>query len=290
LQGTENSNTRSKHRELTPSKQYRRHRPSKYTGRREWPTVLVAVLTKNDARYLPRFLPEMENLDYPKDKLRWVWLYGKSRDDTLKIVLNFHRKTPYKYVVYEEPLIHRPVRSSLYNAELCNEFKKAYKGEEYVLFVDTDVVKIPRETLKELVSVNKDIVAPYVFTEGTNLFYDSYVFRWKGHPFSSVVVDGRRYDIRNPPFLDRREPVELDSVGTFILIKGEVFKEVRWENPTPHYQFCKNARRRGYRVFALPYIRVEHANVLKEGEVHYPVEWYVAKGLVPRTDLEKMKE
>jgi len=254
----------------------------------KWPRIMICLLTKNDAKYLPRFLATMNKLDYPKTKLRWVWIYGKSKDNTLQIILDFHKKHSYKYEVYEEFPIHMPVRSSLYVAELCNAFKELYKDEEYVLFADTDVVQVPRNTLKEMVKVNKDIVAPYVYIEGTKQFFDTYVFRINGYRFDKVVLNGKVYDSLNPPFKDEKKPVELDSVGTFILIKGEVFKRVRWENPAPHLQFCKNARKLGYKVYALPYIKIYHANVLKEGEYHLPVEYYVQRGVLPESELEKV--
>jgi len=254
----------------------------------KWPKIMVCLLTKNDGKYLPRFLESMSKLDYPKEKLRWVWIYGESVDNTLDIILKFHEEQPYKFEVYEEPVVDMPIRSSLYVAELCNEFKKLYRGEEFVLFADTDLVRIPKNTLKELVRVNKDIVAPYVYIEGTKQFYDTYVFRVKGWRFDKAILDGKEYGPWNPPFKDKKEPVELDSVGTFLLIKSEVFKKVKWENPAPHLQFCRNARKKGFKVFALPYIKIYHANVIQDGEFHYPVEYYVMRGVLPESELKKV--
>jgi len=252
---------------------------------------MLCLLAKNDAKFLPQFLHEMSNLDYPKEKLRWVWIYGKSVDNTLSIILDFHREQPYKFEVYEEPLVERPIQSPLYNARLCNEFKKLYRGEEYVLFADCDIVEIPRETLKELIRVDKDIVAPYVYMrrgDGREVFYDTYVFRFHGWKFESVEHNGKVYTYMDPIFKDAKEPVELDSVGTFLLIKAKVFLSVDWENPVPHLQFCKNARKKGFKVWALPYLKIYHANVEGTETPHYPVEWYVMRGLLPSEELEKI--
>jgi len=257
--------------------------------RKEWPSILVAILTKNDAKYLPKFLKAMKELDYPKDKLRWVWIYGKSIDNTLDIILNFHKKENYKFEIYEEPVIERLLPSSLYNAELCNAFKDFYKEEDFVLFADTDVIEIPKNTLKEMVKVNLDIVAPYPYLrEGKRIrFYDSYVFRYKSWKFEHVEENGKVYDVYNPIFKDEKKPVELDSVGTFLLIKGEVFKKVKWSNPAPHLQFCLSARKLGFKVYGLPYLKIFHANVGGE-EPHYPVEYYVRMKLVPASELGKV--
>jgi len=257
--------------------------------KKEWPRVMIALLTKNDAKFLPKFLEAMKKLDYPKDKLRWVWIYGRSIDNTLDIILGFHKKESYKYEIYEEPLIERPVSSSLYNAEFCNLFKEVYRGEDFVLFADTDVIEIPTSTLKEMVKLNLDIVAPYPYRREGNIlvFYDTYIFRYKEWKFEHVEINGKVYDHLNPPFKDLKKPVELDSVGTFILMKGEVFKKVSWSNPAPHLQFCLSARKLGYKVYALPYLKVIHAT-LKDEAPHYPVEWYVSKGVLPSSELKKV--
>jgi len=123
----------------------------------KYPKIMIALLTKNDAKTLPRFLKAMKGLDYPKKKMRWVWIYGKSVDDTLDIILEFHKKNKYPYEIYEEPVFERKLDSALYNAYLCNLFKTLIKDEEYVLFADTDIVEIPPHTLKELIRVEERI-------------------------------------------------------------------------------------------------------------------------------------
>jgi len=77
-------------------------------------------------------------------------------------------------------------------------------------------------------------------------------------------------------------------VGTFFLIKRKVFLEVNWDNPVPHLQFNLNARKKGYKVYALPYLKIYHANIENLEAPHYPVEYYVQKGLLPASELEKI--
>jgi len=257
----------------------------------ELPRIMLCLLTKNDARLLPQFFKAMEQLDYPKEKLRWVWMYGKSVDDTLNLILEFHKKSSYKYEVYEEPVFERLLASSLYNARLCNEFKHLYKEEEYVLFIDTDVIGMPPETLKELVKVDKDIVAPYPYRidkTGTEYFYDTYVFRYHGWKFESVEYEGKIYGCIHPIFQDEKKPVELDSVGTCLLIKANIFLEVDWGNPVPHLQFCNAARKKGFKVWALPYLKIYHADVTGIDTPHYSLEWYVRNRILPSEELGKV--
>jgi len=252
---------------------------------------MICILAKNDAKYLPKFLEAMKNLDYPKDKLKWVWLYGKSVDDTLQIILDFHKKESYKFEVYEDPVFERLLPSALYNARLCNEFKKLYQGEEYILFPDSDIVELPPKTLKELIRADKDIVAPYVYRrtkDNKEVFYDTYVFRFHGWKFEHVEHEGIVYGYESPIFMALKEPVELDSVGSFFLIKSKVFQSISWDNPVPHLQFCNNAREAGFKVWALPYLKVYHANLDETEAPHFPLEWYVERGFLPQEELTKV--
>ena len=247
---------------------------------------MLCLLTKNNARLLPQFFKAMEQLDYPKEKLRWVWMYGKSIDFTLKLILEFHAKHPeYKYQVYEEPPIERPIRSSLCNALLYEEFKSLWRGEPFILFLDTEIEEIPPNALKKLIKADKDIIAPYIYLSKSNLFYSSYLFYLDGQRFDLIFKDGHRHTIADPPFKYEKEPVELDSVGTMVLIKSEAFLETQWANPIPFYQFCKNAKAKGLKVWAMPCIKVYHSRI---EDSRYLLEWYVAKGVLPETELSKI--
>jgi len=248
------------------------------------PKIMVCITSKNDAMHLDEFFKEMEALDYPKENLRWVWMYGKSVDNTLDKILEFHKSRKYKYAVYQEPLFYNATRSSMWIADLCNAFKPLIKDEEYVLFLDTDIKKIPPDTLKKLVQANKDIVAPFVWNDTKpRRFFDTYVFRYRKKPFGA-------YDIYKPPFMDSKVPVKVDSVGTFVLIKEKVFKAISWENPAPHFQFCKNARKVGYTVWTLPYVSLIHANIESTEPPHLSVEMLVYHGVLDRKYLEKMRD
>jgi len=242
---------------------------------REWPKILLCLLTKNNAQSLPRFLKAMDEIDYPKEKLRWTWMYGKSVDNTLDLILEYHKSRPYRFEIYEEPCIKRPIRGSLYNAQLYTEFKSFWKEEPFVLFIDSEIVQIPPKAIKELVETDKDIIAPFIFIEGTETFYPSCLFCWKGLRFG--------YWPEIASFRNSKDPVELDSVGTMVLIKSKAFLEAEWENPLPFYQFCKDAKEKGFQVWGAHYIKVYHSKV-----THYPLEWYVLKKLLPQTELSKI--
>jgi hypothetical protein len=251
----------------------------------------MGLLTKNDAKYLPDFFNTLASLDYPRDLLRLVWIYGKSVDNTLNMVLDEMDSKKYNYEVYQEPVIERPIASSLYNAELCNQFKKVYDKEPYFLLLDTDVTTIPSHAIKELIKVDKDVVAPYPLMrepEGRERFYDTYCFRWHGWKYEYVVENGKTFDPWNIFHIGDAAPLEMDSVGTMTMIKGKVLEAVNFTNPAPIMQFCWSSRKAGFHVWALPYLRIYHTNVDDTDIPHHNLEYYCRTGILPKEELFKV--
>lgn len=263
---------------------------------KEYPKILVCLPVKNDAKYLEKFLSNFEEIDYPHDKLRFVIIYGKSIDFTLDLVKNWFKDRDFPYSIYHEPVMHKPIEASLYIADIYNDFISALKDEEFLLTVDADISIIPKNTIKKLLQSDKDIVAPYIYTEEEEVpyrtwslnkninqkFYDTYIFR---------SLDGKRYPRYNPPNLSETKPIELQSVGTMFLVKRKVIEGgAKWENPAPHLQFCKNARKLGFKVWALPYVKIYHRDIEKDKDLHMPIEWYVQQGILPVSEYEKVKE
>ena len=243
------------------------------------PKVLICIAVKNDAKYLPKFLKNFDKLDYPHDKLRFVIMYGKSVDMSLKILERYFSKRDFKYEIYNDPPFKKKIESAAYLAEVCNEFVEKMKDEEYLVIIDSDISSFPPKTLKRLIKEDKDIIAPYVFIEGRKQFFDTTIFR---------NLEGEKFPEFNPP--QSKKPIKVGSVGTFVCIKRRVLDSgVRWENPYPHLQFCKNARKKGFDIWALPSLIVYHADVERDREFHYSLEFYVERGLLPKEELEKVR-
>ncbi|MFH1547089.1 MAG: hypothetical protein ABIC57_01230 [bacterium] len=248
-----------------------------------YPTILIVTPTKNDAHYLERHCKTWENVDYPRDKIRWIWMCGESDDNTLTLLNNYFSNGKWKCEIYAEPKFDNLTGNAMWIADVVNAARNIYNNEDFVVLCDSDIVKISPSLLKEVVELDLDIVAPYVWHDGRERdFFDTYVFR---------ELDGTRYPVRNVPHMNSKEPVELASVGTMLLIKGEIFKSVKFENPCPNLQFCKNARKKGYKIWAVPWITILHADVGKEGrrENHDAPEDFVKKGVLPKSILEKLR-
>lgn len=244
--------------------------------------VLIVSPLKNEAQWISRHLKAWEKVDYPGDKVRWVILLGKSIDKTEEILLNYFEKHQWQVEIYKEPKFHNPTGNALYIADVMNEFKKYYQDEDFVVLDDGDIVKIPKTFLEETTDLNLDIVAPGIWIENTDppQFFDTYVFR---------TLDGSKFPPFGIPYKDSKIPIEIGSVGTLVVMKGEIFNKISFENPVPTLQFCKNARNAGYKIWFAPWIKVTHANTMEKGEYHMPLEFYVQAGKLPKEELEKVQ-
>lgn len=247
------------------------------------PSIMITAPTRNDAHYLKRHLGTWDKVKYPRDRIRWVWMYGRSVDRTLQILEQFYSRRNWKAEIYPDPPFKNKTNNAIWIADVLNALRKKYKGEDFVVLNDSDIIRIPSNLLLKLVSLDLDIVAPYVWIYGTNplLFFDTYLFR---------DLKGKKYPSKNVPYINSKKPIELSSVGSLLVIKGEIFKEIEFENPCGNFQFCKNARKKGYKVWGIPWVNIYHANTTRERrEYHYPLEWFVKQGKLPKEILEKMK-
>lgn len=246
------------------------------------PKILIVSPLKNEAFWILKHLQAWEKVDYPRDRIRWIILLGRSIDTTEDILNKYFKKHPWNVEIYPEPKFFNPVGNALFIADVMNEFKKYYQNEDFVVVDDGDTIKIPRDFLTSTIQENLDILAPSVWIERTDppQFFDTYVFR---------TLDGKKFPPFGIPYKESKLPIEIGSAGTLLVIKGNVFKDILFENPAPSMQFCRNARKAGYKVWFAPWIKIYHANIMEKGEIHMPLEFYVKQGKVPKEILEKVK-
>jgi len=223
--------------------------------------VAVFVPVKDCAMWLLRFLQELEKL---KDITRVVFCYGKSDDPTLTILKTWMRYTKHHVQIFEEPRLGGAM-SSAEIAGIYREFQQIMKDgdEEYALLMDADVMRMQTNLVPKLKNLDKDIVAPFIWTlfHKPPQFYDVFVFRLDGnrfHPFKPPTGGGKAF--------------QLDSVGTCFLVKREPFLDVEYQDPYPHLKFCNTARQKGYEVWTDPRITVQHVDLIRFGIAHEQLE------------------
>ena len=254
---------------------------------KEVPKIAVWIPVKNAEDHILRHLENWKNIHYPKTRLKLYFIDGHSKDRTVEIIEEFCRKNHLDFEIHEDPEYENPINASGWIAETMNSFKNYSKDEDYVVVADSDIVYFNPYTLLYLLQWDVDIIAPYVYTEPsskqnydcltpcTRYFYDCTLFRTKGLNFG-----------KKAPFRDEKDRIVLmESVGCFVLVKREVLEFCKFDNPLPTYQLLKQARRKGFQIFAYPYAKVFH-KVLKEG--HKSIFQHVKEGRLPRTVLEKI--
>jgi len=222
------------------------------------PDIMVGIMIKNAEQWLDDFTSNLMSLSYPHNKLRLVFIYGDSNDHTLDKIKDFKNKSDFKIEVYKEP---RNNLLKLYGTHaagcIIDDFQNLMNdNEDYFLMMDTHMCEFPDDYIERLLNTDADIVAPYVWNEANNYFYDTWSFR----------IDNARFSPKSPPLASF--PFEVDSVGTSWLAAREPFLL------TPVniniLSFFYNARSMGYDIVTNPKIEVKHVDLLSHGIVKLP--------------------
>ena len=222
--------------------------------------VLVAFLVRDCEKWLNRFLLCLEQLEYLKEQLRFAIIEGNSKDDTWHMVNQFASQQDqvwFKKIDLDESLA-RHKRLAVLRNKLLEE---ALEDEEFVFWIDSDIVEFSPSLLRDLIKANVDVIAPYVLIEGTDKFYDHLAFRKDGVKF--MFPDG--FAIMELP----KELFEVDSVGTCMLVRADVYRRgVRYPEDHPESEqvgFCELAKKKGFKIFVNPNLKVFHAELPRYG-------------------------
>lgn len=199
---------------------------------------------------------QMAALDYPQDRLRFVFVENDSTDETYPMLSSWAaldarvllRKQDRGYPLY--PSVVNPHRFEI----LATVFNWAldlvdYDWTDYVLFMPCDIAFQP-DLLRRLLDHRAPLVSPFVFQNG--LFYDTWAFR----------RDGRNF----PPFAETdteaifgRDLVRMETMGCVMLIDADVLRAgVRYSTVNVDRGLCEAARAAGYALWADPTLRVYH--------------------------------
>jgi len=188
------------------------------------PSVLVLTPVKNAKKHLPAYVERLTNLDWPRGRLSIGLLEGDSTDgtwDALRRQTGALKRRARKVTLArrdfgfqlpdgvprwapEQQYARRTVLAKARNHLLfC-----ALRDEEWVLWLDVDVIEFPRDILHRLIGYGRDIVHPHCVTEYGGKTFD--LNAWADHGKQTL------HDMRG------REIVPLDSVGgTMLLVKAD---------------------------------------------------------------------
>jgi glycosyltransferase involved in cell wall biosynthesis len=205
---------------------------------RHEPSLLILTPVRNAARHLQPWLRGLFSLTYPQRQISIGILEGDSDDGTYERFaqrLDELRQTFRRAAIWKkdfgfrippglprwDPRIQVERRAALARARNHLLFH-ALDDEDWVLWLDVDVVEYPPDVITRLLAAGKDIVHPHCVLEYGGASYDTNAWRDRG--------TRHLHDLRAEGDL-----VPLDSVGgTMLLVRADVHRDGLVFPPFPY--------------------------------------------------------
>jgi hypothetical protein len=193
------------------------------------PTILILTPAKDAVRHLDTYFANLSRLTYPRELLSLGILEGDSGDGThgelvrrVEALRSSWRsasvwKRDYGFVIppgvpryaHEIQLQRRSVLARSRNQLLF----RALDDEEWVLWLDVDIIEYPADVIERLLATGKDIVQPNCVWQYGGPSFDLNAWRDQGMR--------HLHDLRA-----EGELVRLDSVGgTMLLVRADVHRD-----------------------------------------------------------------
>jgi glycosyltransferase involved in cell wall biosynthesis len=252
------------------------------TGEREQ-TVLILTPVKNAARHAESWQRGLESLTYPRRLISIGVMEGDSDDGTYERFAqaagalrgtfrgagiwkrDFGFRIP-PGVPRWEPAIQVARRSVLARSR-NHLLLHALDDEEWVLWLDADVIEYPPDVIERLLAAGQDIVHPHCVLEYGGRSYDTNA--WRDHGTRHL------HDLRAEGDL-----VPLDSVGgTMLLVRADVHRDgivfpsfpyglphpkIRtgnhWRGEIETEGLAMMAADAGIQCWGMPWLEIRHAN------------------------------
>jgi len=201
------------------------------------PSVLVLTPVKNAKKHLPTYVERLNRFDWPKEKLSVGLLEGDSTDGTWqtlnRLAPALNRRAGRTTLVKQDFGFQLPAgvprwapqqqyarRTVLAKARNHLLFR-ALREEDWVLWLDVDVIDFPPDIISKLIAVGHDIVHPHCVTAYGGKTFD--LNAWSDHGTQTL------HDMRG------RGLVPLDSVGgTMLLVRAERHRDGLIFPPFPY--------------------------------------------------------
>jgi hypothetical protein len=241
-------------------------------------TILVLTPVKNAAACLRGYCDQLRRLTWPHAEISLGFLESDSTDGTYEALSRHARALRRQFrrvglwkrdFGYQLPRgIHRgaaeiQVERRVVLAKSRNHLlAHALDDEEWVLWLDVDVIEYPADIIERLIATGKDIVQPHCVLDYNGPTFDQNGWRDKGR----LHLD----DLRS-----EGEIVELDAVGgTMLLVRadlhrdGLVFPCFPYGEPNPRIRPERGeleteglgimARDMGHPPWGLPHLEIRH--------------------------------
>jgi len=191
--------------------------------------ILILTPVKDAGQFLDGYFHSLSRLTYPRRLLSLGFLESDSRDDTFAELerrlpaaqRRFRRaglwKRDFGYRI--GPRTHRGapqvqlMRRAVLGRSRNHLLLHALDDEDWVLWLDVDVVEYPPDVIERLLAAGKHIVQPHCVLERGGKTFDQNA--WRDH--GKVHMDALR---------GAGGPVRLDAVGgTMLLVKADIHRD-----------------------------------------------------------------
>lgn len=192
------------------------------------PKILILTPVKGAARFLPRYVELIEQLDWPKERLSVALLEGDSKDDTFaaaEALLPRLRQRTRRTELFQRDfgfsipsgvprwapafqLMRRAVLARARNHLLF----RALDDEDWVLWIDVDVIDYPTDVVRQLLATGFDVVVPNCVKRPGGKTFDENNWTSEGR----VTLSDRRGS----------GAMRLDAVGgTMLLVRADLHRD-----------------------------------------------------------------
>jgi hypothetical protein len=263
-----------------------RHPPA--PDARPLPKILVATPIKDAVTFLERYFEALLATDYPSRNLALAFVESDSRDATAAVTQRLLERHADRFASTRllrrdfglqtnggrwETHLQRRRRAVLARSRNLL-VEEALGDEDWVLWIDVDVVSWPVDIFRRLLDTAREIVTPHCVREPGGPSYDlnTFVFHDRlRQDGAEHLIDG----IHQPPrgatrrylesFRDLDE-VELDGVGgTMLLVRADLHRDGLRFPARPYHGFLETeglaqmARDFGTSCWGLPQVEIVHS-------------------------------
>lgn len=225
------------------------------------PNVVMCSMWRDDAtrrltQRAAHLLSKAE--DYPN--LRWVWVVGDSRDDTVHRLADLTVGRDVTIVEMETGILGEDTPARLRRlSQTANVYLDYLTAEDdYILIHESDIIS-PADVVNRLVAhadAGRCPVAGWPVLDirrGRRVFYDTWAYRQGGRQFTNAAPYHPAY-VPDAPFV-------VDSAGTMLLFAAADAPHVRME-AGGFLDICAGLRAQGRSIWVDPQLIIEQPHAL----------------------------
>lgn len=264
--------------------------------------ILILTVVKNASRWLPQYFDNISKLSYPAKYLSLAFLESDSTDGTYEMLEtklkeltgDFHRtKLIKKDFGYQMPK-GLPRWSSQFQIQRRSILAKSrnhllmgsLQDENWVLWLDIDVVEYPHDVIEQMLATGKEIIHPNCVHEYGGESFDLNAWKDKGRlhmhdlrggddlqeidsvggTMLMVKADCHRDGLVFPPYLYGKKQPRIRKHNTFGRRKDllnpmktiDAFKKREWQGEIETEGFAMMAHDMEIGVWAMPNLEIKH--------------------------------